>query len=365
MISSLYVHIPFCQNICSYCDFCKMYYQKKEILPYLRALEEELNQVYQNETIKTIYIGGGTPSCLSVEELEVLFKILEKVKKSPQVEYTIECNFDSVTKEKLELFKRVGVNRLSFGLETTHSRFEDYLGRKIDSNKAKEILSDAKKIGFQNINVDLMYAFKGETLEEVEEDIDFILSLDVSHISTYSLIIEKNTILGIQKEKEISSDLDHQMYQLICKKLKEHGYIHYEISNFAFQGAFSSHNLTYWHNQYYYGIGLGAASYLPEKRILNTRSLSKYKKGQRIIEVENLTTKDQMIYELILNLRLLEGLDLDDFYRKFHTRLEENFPYQKLVNRGMLVIEENHLKIKEDLLYVSNYILEELIYGEE
>ena len=252
MSTSLYVHIPYCKSICTYCDFCKMYYHHDQVEAYLLTLEKELKSVYKQEKLKTIYIGGGTPSCLSLEELQHLFRILDYVKKDTEYEYTIECNFDSISKEKLDLFLEVGINRLSFGIETIDPKQMTYLGRHNTKENIFFFISYAKELGFTNINVDLIYALPGETLAILERDLKFLLSLDVTHISTYSLMLEKNTLLSLKKEVVIDSELDASMYEYIVKTLKQHGYDHYEISNFSKPGFSSKHNLTYWHNQEYY-----------------------------------------------------------------------------------------------------------------
>lgn len=365
MISSLYVHIPYCKSICTYCDFCKMFYQEEQANCYLEELNKELMTVYQGEELKTIYIGGGTPSCLNINQLKKLFKILDQTKKSKDLEFTIECNFDSIDSIKLDLLKEAGINRLSFGLETVQKRQEEYLGRDNNQDHIRSIIAYAKQVGLTNINIDLMYALKEETIEELEKDISFILSLDVPHISTYSLMIEEHTLLKLQGNEPIDSDLDAKMYEFICRKLQEYGYKHYEISNFAKDPFFSSHNLTYWKNMSYYGIGLGAASYYNNKRISNTRSITKYLQGDYVLEVENLTEKETMEYEIILRLRLKEGISKEQFFKKFHKKLEDVFCYQELLKNHLLQQEGDYVKIPEDKFYISNYIIEEFIYGKE
>lgn len=365
MVTSLYVHIPYCKSICTYCDFCKMYYNSQQVGLYLDTMAQELHRLYQGEALKTIYIGGGTPSCLSLEELVKLFQILDRVEKDDDVEYTIECNFDSITKEKLDLFQNSGINRISFGLETINKKQEKYLGRKNELDHIREMIRYAKHIGITNINVDLIYALKNQTQKQLEEDIQFILALDVPHISTYSLMIEKNTILAINGEVSIDPEVDANMYQIICEQLKKAGYCHYEISNFAKKGYESKHNLVYWNNQYYYGIGLGASAYYPNKRITNTRSIQHYLQQEAIVEQESISKNEAMIYEVILGLRLIEGISKIDFYEKYEIDIENVFSYQHLIKNELLKEENGYLKIPEDRLYISNYIIEEFIYGKE
>ena len=189
MIKSCYIHIPFCENICSYCDFCKLLYNEKIIDKYLDCLEKEIEEKYKKEKLETIYIGGGTPSCLSINQLERLFEILSRLNKDENIEYTIEGNFSSTTKEKLLLYKKYGINRLSLGIESIDKDNLKFLERKLDTKDVKRKILLMKKLGFNNINVDIIYAIPNESLEILEKDIDFILSLNVEHISTYSLMM--------------------------------------------------------------------------------------------------------------------------------------------------------------------------------
>ena len=197
MVKSCYIHIPFCKKICSYCDFCKIFYNEQLVDKYLISLEKEIDSLYQNEVLDTIYIGGGTPSSLNLNQLEKLFGIINKLNKSKTIEYTIECNFETMSNEKLELFKKYGINRLSFGIESINEDNQKLLERENKKEEIINIIKTAKSLGFNNINVDLMYALPNETLEVLNKDIDFTLSLDIEHISTYSLIIEEHTKLYI------------------------------------------------------------------------------------------------------------------------------------------------------------------------
>ena len=360
MIASAYIHIPFCNKICSYCDFCKLYYDKNLVNRYLKELDNDISNSYNNEVLKTIYIGGGTPGALSLKELKYLFTIISKLNKDSNYEYTIECNFDSITKEKLDLFKEVGINRISFGLESINKGNLKLLERDISKKKVIDTINYCKEIGLNNINIDLIYAIPNETLDVLEKDLDFILSLDVPHISTYSLIIEDHTKLKINKAKPISEELDNDMYKLICTKLSK--YNHYEISNFAKKGYESKHNLTYWKNKEYYGFGLSSSGYIENTRYTRTRSITKYLDSNYINSksIEYLSTKDKIEYEVILNLRLKEGINLIDFKSKYND-LSNYYNYHKLVEKNLLVEEDNHLYIKEELWYISNSIIVELL----
>ena len=358
---SCYIHIPFCNKICSYCDFCKIYYNKDLIKRYLDSLKKEIELNYNQEILETIYIGGGTPSSLDIDELEYLLKILSSLRTDENIEFTIEGNFESTTKEKLGLYKKYGINRLSFGIESINKDNLQFLERSLDKDKVKEIIDYAKQIGLSNINVDLIYAIPKETNEVLKKDIEYILSLNVPHISTYSLIIEDNTKLKINNEKNISEEQDYEMYQIICKTLKQNNYNHYEISNFSKEGYESKNNTCYWNNDRYYGFGLGASSYINNLRSTNTRSITKYLKNRYIYEQESLSKKDEMEYEVILNLRKKEGINLSLFKEKYNIDLINVYNYKNLLENKLLSLSDNKLSITEDKWYISNEIIVKLL----
>lgn len=364
MIKNCYIHIPFCNNICSYCDFCKIFYNENMVNRYLDSLEKEIDSIYKNEELETIYIGGGTPSCLNIKQLERLFIILSKLNKANNIEYTIEGNIQSTTKEKLLLYKKYGINRLSLGIESINKENLKLLERETIKEEVIEKIKIMRNQGFNNINVDLIYAIPNETIKTLEEDIDFILSLDVEHISTYSLIIEENTKLYINNIKNIDEELDYEMYNLITKKLKDNNYNHYEISNFAKDGYESIHNNCYWENRQYYGFGLGASSYINDKRITNTRSISNYLNNRYIKEIENITEEIKEEYEVILGLRLLRGINLDNYKKKYNKELKDKYNYNDLLKENLLILKDGYLSIPEDKIYISNEIIVRLLEKE-
>lgn len=355
MVKSAYIHIPFCNNICSYCDFCKLLYNKNFVKKYLDALEKEITNNYKNEILDTIYVGGGTPSSLSVSELNKLFSIIKIFKLSKEYEFTFEVNIEDITEEKLEILKENKVNRLSIGIESFNNKYLKYLGRNYTSDIINEKVELAKKY-FDNINVDLMYALKNESLDDLEEDIDKILKLDIKHISCYSLIIEKNTKLYIDNTKYISDDLDSDMYDLIDKKL-ENKYHRYEVSNYSITSYESRHNLTYWKNNEYYGFGLGAAGYIDNIRYTNTRNLSKYISGSYEKQEEVLTKEDKIKYEFILGLRLTSGINKDNFNKKYGININEIEIIKELINKGLLIDDKINIYVPKKYFYVLNDIL--------
>ena len=357
MTSSVYIHIPFCYHICTYCNFTKFFHNEKMVSNYLNSLEMEIKKRYQGEKIKTLYIGGGTPSSLSISELEKLFQIIKLFNLDDNSEFTIEVNPENLTSEKLALFKENKVNRISMGVESTLKKNLEYLGRNHDFELVKEKIKLIKEIGINNINVDLIYALKNQTLSDLELDLTNLISLDVSHISTYSLMIEDHTILGIKQEENIEEDLDFEMYNLIKNKLTENGYIHYEVSNFSKPGFESRHNLVYWNNDYYYGFGLSACSYLENMRLTNTNTLKDYLNGKYLKEWEELGKEEILSYALILGFRKIKGINKKEFYQKYQVNLLDLYNIKDLIKDKLLIEKDENIFISYDKIYIENSIL--------
>lgn len=334
-----------------------MFYNEKQVNNYLNALQEEIKNNYKGEELKTIYIGGGTPSSLSLNELERLLKILNYFNKSSVYEYTMEVNPENITYEKLLLMKKYGINRISMGVETTNNKLLSFLNRKHDYKIVKERVSLMKEIGFNNINLDLIYAIPNQTISDLKNDLDNLISLDINHISLYSLMINKNTKLSIEKTKPIDEDLDYEMYSFLCNYLKEQGFNHYEISNFSKEGYESHHNLVYWHNEKYYGFGLGASGYIEDTRYENTRSLANYLKRNYRLNEEVLTNEDKISYELILGFRLINGINKTDFYKKYGVNLVDLYNIKELINDKKLIDNGSNIMISYDKIYIENEIL--------
>lgn len=354
MVDSVYIHIPFCINICNYCDFCKQYYNQKIVDDYLLELEKEIKEKYKNEFISTIYIGGGTPSCLNLNQLRKLFEIVNLFKKNMILEFTIECNIEDITIDKLELFKQYGVNRLSIGLQTTNHRYLEYLGRKKVDYKVK--IKQALRY-FNNISIDLMYAFQNQTLTDIKNDLDIITGFDIKHLSIYSLIIEEHTKLYIENTSYIDESLEEEMYFFIKDYLEDKGFIHYEISNFSKEGYQSKHNLTYWNNNYYYGFGLSSHGYINNIRYANTKGLKSYLNGNYCLEEEIMDKDLNMENEMILGLRKINGVSKNIFFNKFNLNIRDVFDIDSLINKGLLKEDDEFVFIPSKMLYVSNSIL--------
>lgn len=352
---SIYIHIPFCNSICTYCDFCKIFYNKKYINDYLNNLEQEIKVRYKSEIVNTIFIGGGTPSSLDDEELIRLMNIIEIFKLNDNYEFTVECNIESITENKLKIMKKYGVNRISIGVESFDNSIIKLLGRnhmKKDVYNKMEIV----KRYFSNINIDLIYAAYDD-INILKSDIDCFLKLDIPHISTYSLIIEDNTMLKINGMKNIDEDIDYEMYKYIEDTLEKNNYIHYEISNYAKNGYQSKHNLVYWNNEEYYGFGLSSTSYINNERITNTKNLRNYLNGKYIGTSISEDKEIKMENEVMLGLRKLDGIDLDRFKDKFNVSLEDIYNIDNLISEGYLVKEDNYIKINKKYMYISNEII--------
>ncbi len=356
-MKSVYIHIPFCSHICSYCDFCKFIYNKKWLNQYLIELESEISTKYKNELIETIYIGGGTPSILSLEELAKLFSIIDKFRFAKNYEFTFECNIESITREKALFLIKNKVNRLSIGVETFSEKYLEFLHRHHKLVDVKEKINMLKQVGFNNINIDLIYALPNQTLNELDNDIDEFLKLEINHISAYSLMIEPHTELYINKIDNIDEDLDYEMYNLISEKLKNNGFIHYEISNFSKAGYESKHNLVYWNNLEYYGFGVGASGYIEGIRYDNTRNLAKYLSGAWLDNLHELSLNEKIENEFILGFRKINGINIKEFYNKYKFDILKIDVVKNLLNENKLILDNDNLFINPKFIYVQNEIL--------
>ena len=352
-IKSAYIHIPFCNKICSYCDFAKFHYNEKWVKEYIESLNREIISLYKGDILKTIYIGGGTPSSLSIDELKDLFNVLQVLKLDKKYEFTFECNMEDINEDLLSFLKDNKVNRLSIGLQSFNKDILLFLNRnnKID---IKEKINMAKKY-FSNINIDLMYGVNNQTIKDLKTDLEEFNKLDIPHISIYVLILEEHTVLKTKSYKELPDDLQSEMYDLIKGYLKENNYIHYEISNFSKKGYQSNHNLTYWNNEKYYGFGLGSSGYINNTRYENTRNLKKYLNNEYVKEKHILTKKEDMENEMILGLRKIEGINKEIFKEKHNCQISDVFDTKKLKET------KTHYYISENELFVSNYILRDFI----
>ena len=338
-----------------------MFYIKKWVPKYLDALKEEVKSRYEGEEIKTLYIGGGTPSALNVSELEKLKEIIDLFNISNKCEFTFEANLNDLNDIYLTHLKNLGVNRLSIGIESFDEDKLKLMGREANFTQADQIIKIARSKGFNNINIDFIYGLPNETIDVTKEDIKKMIKLKPDHISAYSLILEPHTKMHIHYKETVDEDTEYEMYSLIRKALKRAGYDHYEVSNYSKPNKYAKHNLVYWLNGEYYGFGLGACGYLHEVRYENTRNLNKYMEGSYMLNRELVSLEDEKKNKLMLGLRLLSGIDLNAWFLKYKENLENNENIKKLIKEKLLIIKENHLLINPKKLYVMNEILVKLI----
>lgn len=351
-MEAIYIHVPFCKQICSYCAFCKRFYNEKETSFYLDKLIEEINErIDFSTTYKTLYIGGGTPSCLSKDELKKLFTSLKRIKLAEDYEFTVEVNPEDISEDLLIFLQENRVNRLSIGIQSFNQNNLKVLNR---PGINMDNLMLVKKY-FANFSLDLIYGINTKILKE---DLEKLLLINPPHVSLYSLMIEDNTLLKIKNFNKISEDEEIKEYYYIINKLKEAGYKHYEISNFAKYGFESKHNLTYWENREYLGLGLGASSFINGSHLKNTSVLSKY---PSIYEEAKETKASLIEYEVMLALRLIKGLNLEEFNHKYSLYLDDLYDYDALLKEGLLKINDNYLFIPEKHLYLENYIINRLL----
>ena len=376
----IYIHIPFCKRKCYYCDFVSYANKEEKIQEYIKCLQKEIeieSEKYKNEEyeITTIYIGGGTPSFIEASYIErIINTIKQNYKLYENPEITIEVNPGTINEEKIKKYKDIGINRISIGLQTTKDNLLKQIGRIHTYEEFLNCYKIVKKIGIDNINVDLMLGLPNQTLEDLKESLIEVINLKPNHISLYSLILEENTKLEkMVNRKELdlpSEDIERNMYWETKKILEQNGYIHYEISNFSKKGYESKHNLNCWNQKEYLGFGVAAHSYIKNKRYCNTNNIEEYIKNvqngkilnnRTICEIQN-KIEEQKEY-MLLGLRKIQGLDIQEFKNKFidnpiyifHKELE------KLVKEELIEVDLNQIKLTSKGLDFANLVWEEFI----
>ena len=405
----IYIHIPFCKHKCYYCDFVSFSNKQNLVKSYIEAIKTEINEYFnhkkilENFNVTTIYIGGGTPSCIDSKYiLEVLELLKNKLKnnqtKFEDMEITIEVNPGMVDREKIEMYKKAGVNRLSIGLQRTNNKILKEIGRIHTFENFLETYNMASQIGFDNINVDLMIGLPDQTIEDVKESLNQITKLHPvpTHISVYSLIIEEGTVIEKlireNKLKEMDEELERNMYWYVKNTLELNGYEHYEISNFAKPGKASKHNTNCWLQKEYIGIGAAAHSYLNSVRYANITEIEQYiirmkQLDKQVIEdilnlsdnsIEtNLKEKIKPIYEIeevqtvedkkkeymLLGLRKLEGVQISKFKEKYVDNPIFLFrkELEKLVKEDLINIDGDYIKLTNKGLDLANLVWEEFV----
>jgi len=365
----IYIHIPFCIKKCDYCDFIS-YCDKNELVEeYVEKLKEEITSNLYNEEykIKTIYIGGGTPSSVDSKYIVNILNTIKEKYNLENVETTIEVNPGTITESKLLDYINTGINRLSIGLQETNNELLKSLGRIHTYEEFLETYTLARKVGFKNINVDLMIGLPNQSISNIKESLNKVITLTPEHISVYSLILEEGTKLYKKYEsKEIElpdEELERNMYWYVKNTLENNGYIHYEISNFAKKGYESKHNISCWRGEEYIAFGAAAHSYINGVRYSNTENIEEYIKNSNKIVHEKQTLEDMQKEYMLLGLRKIEGISVQEFKNKFGDNPIFIFRNElsKLVEKDLIIVDGDIIKLTNRGLDLANIVWEEFV----
>ena len=367
----LYIHIPFCIKKCDYCDFLSGPVSRAGQEAYIYALLREIKEAASREKrpVSTLFIGGGTPSVLPVDLMELLLSELsEQFRFLPAAECTIEANPGTLTEEKLVLYRKYGLNRISIGLQSPVDQELKMLGRIHDYREFLESYELARHVGFDNINVDLMFAIPGQSYEGWVRNLRTVAALAPEHISAYSLIIEEGTPFFSRKLDLPDEDTEYRMYEDVAGILGEYGYHQYEISNYARSGFECRHNKGYWTRMDYLGLGLGAASLIGKKRFTNTNIMEEYLNHSRDLtgirkDVEILEKKDEMGEFMFLGLRMTEGVSEEEFQEYFHVSVEKIYGrvIEKYIRQGLLEKRNGRIFLTRRGIHVSNAVMADFL----
>lgn len=377
-MAGLYIHIPFCESKCIYCDFYSMANNNHLIDKYINALLVEAAQrknELNSETITTVYLGGGTPSLLSITQLSKLVNGLKKVFDFSDVEeFTIEVNPDDVTADYIQQAKSLGINRVSMGVQSFCDEDLRFINRRHTAKQATDAIHIIKEAGIDNISIDLIYGIPGQNIEIWKNNVDTAISLSVQHISAYTLMYEKGTRLSVMRSlgkiTEVDDDVVAAMYDYLVAQLKSNGYIHYEISNFALPGFHSRHNSSYWNLTPYLGLGVAAHSFDGTVRRFNPSNLKKYLdalgEGNLCVEVENITQAEKYDEYVMLRLRTADGIDADELMHRFGEEYYQFFieKAKPLVSEGSLINENGRYYIPENHIMISDNITCDLLWDD-
>ena len=369
---SLYIHIPFCKQKCFYCDFpsyASIDYLKSD---YVEALCKEIEEKAIKYKIKSIFIGGGTPSYLETEEIIKILNSINKLDLSEDIEFTMECNPGALKEEKLRAMLNGGVNRISMGLQAVQNSLLKDIGRIHSFKQFEENFKLARQIGFKNINVDLMFGLPNQKVEEWKESLETIARMNPEHISAYSLIIEEGTAFYKlwERNKLIlpSEEEEREMYVITKNILKNHGYHQYEISNYSKVGRECYHNKVYWKSEEYLGLGSASTSFIDGKRIKNIENVKDYidkiNSGEDVIDdIYVNTLEDNMEEFVFMGLRMIEGINVNEFNKRFGVTIEGIYKevIDKNINKKLLVLENDRLRLTEKGIELSNSVMSDFI----
>lgn len=369
---ALYIHIPFCKQKCFYCDF-PSFSQKEGLMDeYIDALIKEIGLRAKDYIIKTIFIGGGTPSYLDLKNMKKLLETIKKLDLKKDLEFTIECNPGTLEDEKLILMKNMGVNRISMGLQTTHNNLLKSIGRIHSFEEFKDNFKKARSIGFNNINIDLMFGLPNQSVEEWEESLNEITKLKPEHISAYSLIVEEGTAFYKLYENNkliLPNEEDERlMYNSTLNILKKYGYNQYEISNFSFKGKECKHNIVYWDLDDYLGLGSSSSSYIDGIRYKNFEDIEEYimnikSNDSAIMETYRNTMEDNMSEFIFMNLRKKMGFSKNRFKERF--RKDVYSVYGEIIlkhkNNELIIDDGCNIYLSSKGIEVSNYVMADFV----
>ncbi|MGE4571381.1 MAG: radical SAM family heme chaperone HemW [Candidatus Izemoplasmatales bacterium] len=369
MIKGLYIHIPFCDQICTYCDFCKMVTSTHNKKEYMKALVKEM-EYYSDllEHIETIYIGGGTPSSIDDDLMDAFLDELDILVDMTHIkEFTIEANPNDITPNFLEILRKHHVTRVSMGVQSMSEDLLRFLGR-THTDEIVEHAIDLIKTSGLNFNLDFLYAIPGQSLEDLKKDLDYIKKFKAHHISYYSLILEDRTVLNylINKHKveDFPDDLAREYGELIDIELEKLGYHKYEFSNYAKAGYESKHNLIYWNLEEYLGIGLNASSQFNNTRMINPTKLSVYLKGiqDKSLTMHNIEDFNPKLETLLVGLRKTEGISMSAYKERFKKGVFDIYPQlKKFLDSNLLEIQGDYLRFTSEGIYLSNQVYVDII----
>lgn len=373
MIQAAYIHIPFCEHICHYCDFNKVFLKGQPVDEYLRAMDREMElalEKYGSGPLETIFVGGGTPTSLNERQLEQLCSSIHKnLKLAAGAEFTFEANPGDLSFEKLKVLKDAGVNRLSLGVQTFNDELLKSIGRVHRAKDVFNTIEKAKNAGFENISIDLIYSLPGQTYDDFKDSLKTAFSLDLQHYSGYSLIIEPKTVFyNLMRKGKLplpGEDIEAAMFELLMEEMAKHGFKQYEISNFSLPGYESRHNLTYWNNEEYFGFGAGAHSYTDGWRNSNIGPLKKYMDqissgGLPVLDEHLVTLPEKMEEEMFLGLRKTEGVSIQGFTEKFNRDLMITYgkEIKQLHERGLIETEAGRVLLSKKGRMLGNEVFQ-------
>lgn len=378
-VQSVYIHIPFCQQICHYCDFAKIIYNEKRGDRYIEALANEINTQIngKHKHVKTIFIGGGTPTALNLRQLRALMELInKKFAVSNCEEFTIEANPGDFNSEKIKLLKDYGVNRVSLGVQVFDDAMLQELGRLHRVKDVYRTIDLLHQQGIFNISIDLIYALPNQTIEDFRHTVNEAIQFQLPHYSTYALQIEPKTVFYQRYKKgklhRVPQETEVVMYELLQKTMRDNGVLQYEISNFAKPGFESRHNLTYWNNEYYYGFGAGAHGYLPGKRTGNIRPLPAYvkqamKDGNPVLNTETIGLKERIEEQMFLGLRKLAGISRHIFQEKLGLEMDTLYQTEinQLIQKGWLADDGDRIRLTDQGLLFGNEVFEKFLLDDD